>query len=62
LHERAPVLLGDFPGTEAAPRLGHAWREPAVCIYANWLTYLLGQRAERLGLAESQVTAAVHSR
>jgi hypothetical protein len=38
-------LLSSFPVAE--DRLGHAWREPAVGIYSNWLSYLLEERSKR---------------
>jgi homoserine O-succinyltransferase/O-acetyltransferase len=40
LRTRDINLLASFPGAVEG-RLRHAWREPAVCIYANWLAYLM---------------------
>jgi homoserine O-succinyltransferase/O-acetyltransferase len=45
LRYREVGLLSSFPATEAQGKLLHVWREPAIRIYANWLTYLAEHRA-----------------
>jgi homoserine O-succinyltransferase len=45
LRKRNIGLLSSFPVAE--DRLGHGWREPAVGIYSNWLSYLLEERSKR---------------
>ena len=58
LRDRDPAVLAEFPGdVEAA--LTHPWHEPAVRLYANWLSYLAEQR---LPLRGSAVSAAAGAR
>jgi homoserine O-succinyltransferase len=45
-------LLASFPSV-AEGELRHSWREPAGCIYSNWVSYLLEQRSKRRRLAKS---------
>lgn len=44
LQERDPELILDFSTAEARGQFVHAWREPAVQIFSNWLSYLTEQR------------------
>ncbi len=50
LRERTPDLLPDFPVT-ASRGLTHPWREPAVRLYANWLSCLAERRSRSPGAA-----------
>jgi homoserine O-succinyltransferase/O-acetyltransferase len=45
---RSPDLLHDIP-TVAAERLAFTWREPAVRLYANWLSCLARRKYPRHG-------------
>jgi homoserine O-succinyltransferase/O-acetyltransferase len=49
LRSRSSDLLSSFPAAEAERRLGHPWRGAAICIYANWLSYLVEQRCRTEG-------------
>jgi homoserine O-succinyltransferase len=40
LRQPEAGLLSSFPTEQAARRLEHAWHEPAVSIYRNWLSLL----------------------
>lgn len=40
LANRDVNLLSKFPVIRVQETLSHAWREPAVRIYANWMSYL----------------------
>lgn len=40
-------LIREFPAAGVAQTLSHAWRAPAVGLYANWLGYLCEQKAVR---------------
>ncbi len=42
----ASDLLTQFPAVDRS--LAHHWREPAIRIYANWLSYLAADRSRRL--------------
>ena len=44
LREPGIDLLSSFPAV-AEEKLVHVWREFAVQIYTNWLSYLMEQRA-----------------
>jgi homoserine O-succinyltransferase/O-acetyltransferase len=46
-------LLSSFPAAEE--KLGHGWGEPAMCVYSNWLSYLLEERSKRRGSTKSLV-------
>jgi homoserine O-succinyltransferase/O-acetyltransferase len=39
-----------FPAISAPAGLANAWSGLAVCVYANWLSYLLGQKSRSLAL------------
>jgi homoserine O-succinyltransferase len=45
LRHRDIGLLSSFPAVGEG-KLVHVWREPAICIYSNWLAYLLEQRSQ----------------
>jgi homoserine O-succinyltransferase/O-acetyltransferase len=47
LRTRRTELLADFPVSESAAGLTQPWREPAVRLYANWLTYLADRKSSR---------------
>lgn len=47
LGDPKPDLIGEFPAAGVAQTLSHAWRVPAVGLYANWLGYLCEQKAVR---------------
>jgi homoserine O-succinyltransferase len=49
LHESFPSI------TEGKP--AHAWREPAVRIYANWLSYLVERRSRNVSSTKSDRSA-----
>jgi homoserine O-succinyltransferase/O-acetyltransferase len=53
LRNRRVDLLLQFPTAIAEGKLEHPWRGPAVCIYANWLSYLAEQKSRNLGSTES---------
>jgi homoserine O-succinyltransferase/O-acetyltransferase len=40
LRDRDLNLLPNFPMAKVGERLSHPWHEPAVRIYANWMSYL----------------------
>lgn len=44
LENRDMRLLSQFPLCEAETSLVHSWRQPALRLYANWLTYLARKR------------------
>ncbi len=44
LHHRDVNLLASFPMTTVEESLSHPWRETAVRIYANWISYLADRR------------------
>jgi homoserine O-succinyltransferase len=56
LKKRDVDLLPSFPAI-AEESLSHAWLEPAVRFYANWLSYLLEQRSRSLGSTEAHTSA-----
>lgn len=62
LQERDANLLSSFPAAEAEKRLVHAWRDAAVCMYANWLSYLENLKSRRDGAKRSNDTARAHHR
>ncbi len=39
VRERTPALLADFPA-RAAEQVPHGWRDSAVALYRNWLSYV----------------------
>jgi homoserine O-succinyltransferase len=45
MRDRNPDLLQDLP--QEPGRLANAWREHAVCLYRNWLSYLVEQHNRR---------------
>ena len=45
--ERDVKLLDEFPTNAAPVTIANPWRQPAVRLYANWLSYLGVQRAGR---------------
>jgi hypothetical protein len=49
LHRNAE-LLAEFPAPAQVP-LNHVWLQPAVGIYANWLSYLARVRSPNLNRA-----------
>ena len=58
LRDRNPALLAEFPGGIEA-MLTHPWHEPAVRLYANWLSYLADQRS-RLRGPVATIAAGAH--
>jgi homoserine O-succinyltransferase/O-acetyltransferase len=44
MHNRDVNLHPNFPMTEVEERLSYPWREPAVRIYANWISYLADRK------------------
>lgn len=55
LQHREIGLLSSLPAAEAEGKLAHVWREPAVRIYANWLSLLAERSARGLRLKSSHV-------
>ena len=53
LGSRRVDLLLQFPAAIAEGKLEHPWLEPAVRIYANWLSYLADQKSRNLGSTKS---------
>jgi homoserine O-succinyltransferase/O-acetyltransferase len=53
LHNRHIDLFLSFPAAIAERKLAHVWFGPAVGIYANWLAYLVEQRALSRGSAKA---------
>lgn len=49
LLERDPALLASFPTIVAQDVLRNAWRDAAVRLYANWLSFLEREKARRNG-------------
>ncbi|HYM74249.1 MAG TPA: homoserine O-succinyltransferase [Stellaceae bacterium] len=47
LDRRDPALLEQFPAAAIGRELAAPWREAATRIYANWLSYLREQLAQR---------------
>jgi homoserine O-succinyltransferase len=58
LRHRHPDLLSSFPACDAEQNVAHAWRGPAVRLYANWLWYLASQRSRALGRTKSHLRPA----
>jgi homoserine O-succinyltransferase len=52
LGNRGLDLSSNFPST-AERKLPYSWRRTAVCIYANWLSYLVEQRSRNRGPTKS---------
>ena len=48
LRHRDIDLLSSFPAARAEEKLVHVWHEPAMRIYANWLSYMAEQRSQTL--------------
>jgi homoserine O-succinyltransferase len=46
LAKRSAGLLEGFPFAMAAGGLANTWREPAVAMYRNWLTFIRARRVE----------------
>jgi homoserine O-succinyltransferase len=53
LHNRHQALFASFPMVRVEERLCYAWRDPAVRIYANWLSHLTDRKYSGLKLAFS---------
>jgi homoserine O-succinyltransferase len=47
-RNRDAALLANFPLAKVEENLSYAWREPAVRIYANWISYLAERKYQRL--------------
>jgi homoserine O-succinyltransferase len=58
LRHRHPDLLSSFPACDGERKVTHAWRGPAVRLYANWLSYLASQRSRALVRTASQLRRA----
>jgi homoserine O-succinyltransferase len=54
LRHRHPDLLSSFPTCDAEHNVAHAWRGPAVRLYANWLFYLASRKSRTLAPTASQ--------
>jgi homoserine O-succinyltransferase len=48
LCNRDPTLLPNFPLAKVEGNLPYAWRETAVRIYANWISYLAERKYHRV--------------
>jgi homoserine O-succinyltransferase len=57
LQNREIDLLEKFPIGRGEGNIAHAWREPAVKLYANWLSYLAEQKSQSRWPKETVVTA-----
>jgi homoserine O-succinyltransferase/O-acetyltransferase len=60
LRSRGIDLAPRFPAAAAEAKLAHAWHGLAVCIYANWLSYLAKQKCQSLGPTKSHDTPSEH--
>jgi homoserine O-succinyltransferase len=60
LGNRGIDLHMSFPAITEG-NLAHAWRAPAVRIYANWLSYLVEQRSRNAGSTKSVRSTIAHS-
>jgi homoserine O-succinyltransferase/O-acetyltransferase len=59
LRQRDIALLPSFPAAAASHQLAAPWREAATCLYANWLSYLVGRRDARAGSTAPRLAAGV---
>jgi homoserine O-succinyltransferase len=64
--ERANVspggdLLAALPLTRISPKLQGSWHSVAICLYRNWLQYLLEQKEERAGIRSVEFVNAAES-
>ena len=50
VQNRSLDLLSSFPAAQAEGKLEHAWRAPAMRIYANWLSYMVEGRSRNRAL------------
>jgi homoserine O-succinyltransferase/O-acetyltransferase len=57
LHNREIDLLEKFPIGHGEGNIAHAWLEPAVKLYANWLSYLAERKSQSRWPNETVVTA-----
>jgi homoserine O-succinyltransferase len=51
LSDRREELLAEFPTALAAGKVANNWRSSAEDIYHNWLTYICGEKGQRLRTA-----------
>ena len=51
LQTRDPALLADFADAMAGWQPNHRWREPAIHLYANWLSFLAQRKYGTADLA-----------
>jgi homoserine O-succinyltransferase len=54
LRTRDPALLLSLPDAVAGWTPLHGWREPAIRLYANWLSFLAQRKCRTTGLAETR--------
>jgi homoserine O-succinyltransferase len=59
VRERDIGLMAKFPPAAVRPVLTGPWREAAIGLYANWLSYLDEQRAERREWSADQLPVAL---
>jgi len=59
LQKRGTGMILNFP--EAERKLAHAWHEPALRLYTNWLSYLVQRRHPGDRLKEPHSTNASHA-
>lgn len=57
VQSRRIDLILRFPGNVPEERLSYSWRWPALRVYANWLSYLAGQKSRTLGSTKSHAAA-----
>jgi len=53
LRDRQIDSLTSFPLLAAEGKLIHAWRKPAIRLYANWLSYLSEKKARQLAMTKA---------
>jgi homoserine O-succinyltransferase len=57
LRTRAPALMLELPAALAGWEPAHDWREPAVRLYANWLTHVSARKDRGDALARRRPAA-----
>jgi homoserine O-succinyltransferase/O-acetyltransferase len=60
-RNRGTYLLLNFPASEPEMSLPYSWRELAMRLYANWLSYLVERRHLSFGLKKTDSTSASRS-
>src|SRR5262249_48843278 len=56
LRCRELSLFSSFPSMPEG-KLAHSWQETAVCLYANWLSFLMERRTQDLHRARLRISA-----